>query len=70
MNSFDLLSSEAKILFVIGEPIRRDTALPEESWHKQTFQLWREVTSLDFEEFRKAFGEISNWLNSKPKGQK
>lgn len=68
--SFDELSPEAKLLFVIGEPSRRDLALPEESWHKQTFQLWREVTSLDFKEFQTAFGEISDWLRSKTKGQK
>lgn len=65
MNSFDLLSPEAKILFVIGEPLRQEQSLPEEAWHKHSFQIWHEVTSLDFEEFRKAFGEVSNWLNSK-----
>lgn len=65
MISFAELSPEAKILFVIGEPIRHDSALPEKSWHKQIFQLWREVTSLDFEEFQNAFGEISDWLKAK-----
>jgi len=59
------LSAEARILFVIGEPLRRQPELSFDSWTAQTFRLWSECTGLDFEAFRKAFGELSKWVKSK-----
>ena len=70
MNSFSKLSPEAAMLFIIGEPIRRVDGLTFDQWTHRTFQLWEECTGLDFEQFRKAFGEVGDWLKSKSKGRK
>lgn len=63
--TFDSLSPEAALLFIIAEPLRRNPELTSESWLKQAFGKWRECTNLDFEEFQKSFGEVSDWLRLK-----
>ena len=70
MNSFHDLSPEAALLFIIAEPLRRVPNLTFDDWTNQAFQLWEACTGLDFNAFRKAFGEVGDWLNSKTKGRK
>lgn len=65
MSTFHDLSPEAAILFIIAEPLRRVPDLTFDDWTKQAFQIWIGVTALGFDEFWKAFGEVSDWLNSK-----
>lgn len=61
--SFDGLSSEAKLLFVIGEPLRRSRELNFQDWINRTAALWIGATEKSVDDFRLAFKELSIWVN-------
>ena len=68
--TFDLLSDEAKILFVIGEPLRADKSLLARDWHRRAFIDFVEATGLSWEHYVEAFSEVSDWFFSLKKGKR
>jgi hypothetical protein len=66
MATFDSLSNEAKILFVIGEPLRRQLDLDCDAWITRTVFVWTKVTAKDIPDFFVAFEELSNWIKPQP----
>lgn len=60
---FDSLSNEAKLLFVIGEPLRQSQELNFQDWINRTAALWIGATEKGVDDFRLAFEELSIWVN-------
>lgn len=57
---FDNLSNEAKLLLIIGEPLRRRD-LSNDQWIDQMWLEWSEVTKKGRAEFIAAFTEIADF---------
>jgi len=64
--TFDQLSNEAKLLFVIGEPLRRLAELSFDEWINRTAFEWVQVVGReDVTQFCFAFDELAEWLKGK-----
>lgn len=64
---FSELSNEAKLLLVIGEPLRNVLNLSDEAWLVQIWAEWKRVTQKGQEEFIAAFEQLS--ILAKPPGK-
>ncbi len=56
--TFNELSNEAKMLLIIGEPLRNASGLSVAAWLYLIWVEWATVTKKGREEFNAAFGEI------------
>lgn len=63
--TFNDLSNEAKLLLIIGEPLRNKPELRGDAWLYRIWIEWIEVAEKGREEFNAAFGEISNFVTLK-----
>lgn len=61
---FEGLSNAAKIVFVIGEPMRANKSLSVYDWRKRVFIDFVEATGLDWQDYVDAFSEVSEWVFS------
>jgi hypothetical protein len=59
---FGDLTNEAKLVFIIGEPLRQDTVLSVNNWHRRVFIEFVEATGLDWDDYVVAFSEVSDWI--------
>ncbi len=57
--TFADLSNEAKLLLIIGEPLRNVPDLRGDAWLYRIWIEWLQVTEKGREEFNAAFGEIA-----------
>lgn len=62
---FEALSDDAKLLFVIGEPLRYKVDLTSADWLSRTFTVWSQITGKNEDCFRAAFVQVTVWIESK-----
>ena len=63
--TFSELSNEAKLLLIIGEPLRNDPRLTWDVWTKRIWVQWTITTGKGWDDFKLAFGEIAMLMSKK-----